>query len=200
MQSIPHADVFIPDNTDVDTAMLRTTHLAIGAHQDDIEFFAFHGISKCFAKSDKWFTGIVCSNGSGSPRRGEYAKLSDRELMNTRKVEQRKAASIGEYSAMIQLAYPSKLVKNPKQHQLYDDLVSILNHTKPDVVYIHNPIDRHPTHVAVALRSIAAIRSMPSNIRPKHTYGCEVWRDLDWLPRKYQVALPTSHRPHLQNT
>ena len=38
----PNADIFIPDATPLPSALSRTTHLGIGAHQDDLEFFAVH--------------------------------------------------------------------------------------------------------------------------------------------------------------
>ncbi|MGK0456064.1 MAG: hypothetical protein ACJAUA_000354, partial [Zhongshania aliphaticivorans] len=37
-------DLYIPDSLPVDKALDRTTHLGIGAHQDDLEFMALHGI------------------------------------------------------------------------------------------------------------------------------------------------------------
>ena len=38
------AEIFIPDRQPVAAALQRVTHLGIGAHQDDLEFLAFHGI------------------------------------------------------------------------------------------------------------------------------------------------------------
>ena len=35
-----NADVFVPDGTELGAALGRTTHLAVGAHQDDLEFMA----------------------------------------------------------------------------------------------------------------------------------------------------------------
>ena len=34
-------------------ALKRITHLGIGAHQDDLEFMAFHGILECRASKDQ---------------------------------------------------------------------------------------------------------------------------------------------------
>ena len=42
------ADLFIPDDSSPEEALRRITHLGIGAHQDDLEFMAFHGILECF--------------------------------------------------------------------------------------------------------------------------------------------------------
>ena len=84
-----NADIFIPDNSDLNTALERTTHLAIGAHQDDLEVFAYHGISECFEHGDQWFTGITVTNGAGSARTGPFANYSNEEMMQTRIQEQR---------------------------------------------------------------------------------------------------------------
>ena len=51
-------DIFIPDSASLEKALERTTHLAIGAHADDLEIFAFHGILECYASSAKWFSGV----------------------------------------------------------------------------------------------------------------------------------------------
>ena len=38
------AEIYVPDGKSVVAALKRVTHLGIGAHQDDLEFMAFHGI------------------------------------------------------------------------------------------------------------------------------------------------------------
>ena len=63
---------------------------------------------------------------------------------------------------------------------------------KPDVVYTHNPADRHDTHIGVMLSLVSAVRRLPSENRPNTVYGCEVWLDLDWLPDPEKVALDVS--------
>ncbi len=176
-----NADVFVPDNKPIAEAAARTTHLGIGAHQDDLEFMAYHGILNCFGQKDKWFTGVVVTDGAGSSRTGIYAQYSDAEIAAVRPGEQRKAAIIGEYAAMFQLGHPSSAVKDAKNQDVVNDLLEILNATKPDIVYLHNPADKHDTHIGVTLRAVAAMRKMPKADRPKKVYGCEVWRNLDWL-------------------
>ena len=64
----PTAEIFIPDGQPQDTALARVTHLGIGAHQDDLEFMAFHGIEVCYHSGTEWFGGVTCTNGSGSSR------------------------------------------------------------------------------------------------------------------------------------
>jgi hypothetical protein len=69
---------------------------------------------------------------------------------------------------------------------------------KPEVLYTHNLADKHPTHIAVALRTLAAVRSLPEEQRPRQVYGCEVWRDLDWMLDEDKVAFDLSEHENLQ--
>ncbi len=193
----PRADVFVPDGLESDAALARTTHLCIAAHQDDIEIMAYHGIAQCFAQKDKWFTGVVVTNGAGSPRTGIYGNYTDLEMQRVRVIEQRKAAFVGEYGCQIQLDFTSSQVKNPNEPGVVEDIATILRATKPEIVYLHNPADKHDTHVAVVLRCIQALRNVLGETRPKKVYGCEVWRDLDWLPDEDKQALPVSARSNI---
>ena len=193
----PKNNIFIPDNTESWTALRRVTHLGIVSHQDDLEIAAYHGITECFHKENKWFGGVVVTDGSGSPRKGPYEKYTDDEMQKVRLVEQRKAAYVGEYSIMIQLGYPSEEVKRPGNQPTVDDLKVILEHTQPEILYLHNPCDRHDTHVATVLRCIEALRQLPRDMRPKKVYGCEVWRKLDWLLKEDKVMLSVDNHPHL---
>lgn len=178
---LPTADIFIPDGKPVADALARITHLGIGAHQDDLEFMAFHGILQCFHSDTEWFGGVTCTNGSGSARTGSYADFTDAEMMAVRSEEQRQAAIVGRYAAMVQLDYPSGIAKDPADPRLREDLRAILAAAQPRVVYTHNPADKHDTHVAVVVPVIQAIRDLPRGKRPQAVHGCEVWRDLDWL-------------------
>jgi hypothetical protein len=66
------------------------------------------------------------------------------------------------------------------------------------VVYTHNLADKHNTHVAVALRVVEAIRRLPAGERPEQLFGCEVWRDLDWLLDADKVTFDVSAHQNLQ--
>jgi LmbE family N-acetylglucosaminyl deacetylase len=183
------AEVFVPDGRPADVALARTTHLGIGAHQDDLEFMAFHGIAESFARAGRWFGGVTCTDGAGSARSGNYAKLSDAEMVTLRRKEQNEAARIGHYGAMVQLGYSSAEIKAGAAAKLRDDLCAIFSARKPEIVYTHNVADKHPTHVAVVLAVIGALRSVPENMRPRQVIGCEVWRDLDWMPDTDKVVM-----------
>ncbi|MES1178171.1 MAG: PIG-L family deacetylase [Myxococcales bacterium] len=197
--SKPSAEIFVPDQLALDVALPRTTHLGIGAHHDDLEFMAAHGILECFARSDRWFTGVIVSDGAGSGRDFEYEKYSDEQMRAVRRAEQKKAAYVGEYGAQFLLDHPSSAVKDPKNGDIVGDLGEILRVTRPEVVYTHNLADKHDTHVGVALRVIAACRALEPALRPKQLIGCEVWRDLDWLCDSDKFQMPVDRHENLQN-
>lgn len=192
------AEIFVPDGLPPEIALARTTHMAIGAHQDDLEFMAFDGILACFQQDDVWFTGVIVTNGSGSPRAGLYTDYTDAEMQAIRRTEQKKAAVIGEYSAQVLLDYPSAAVKDATNAAPVEDVAALLALARPRVIYTHNLADKHDTHVAVALRVIEALRGLPPEMHPEHLYGCEVWRDLDWLADKDKIVFDVSAHENLQ--
>jgi LmbE family N-acetylglucosaminyl deacetylase len=114
-----------------------------------------------------------------------------------RRAEQRKAAKLGRYAAVIQLAHPSSVVKNARAAAVRADLAAILAACPAKVVYLHNPADKHDTHVACFLRCLEALRARPKAQRPSQVLGCEVWRNLDWLVDTDKVLLDDSARPAL---
>jgi LmbE family N-acetylglucosaminyl deacetylase len=191
------AELFIPDGKPPAEALSRVTHLGIGAHQDDLEFMAFHGILACFDSDAEWFGGVTCTNGSGSSRVGAYGSFSDARMMEVRREEQRQAAIVGRYAAMVQLDYASKIVKDAADVTLKNDLKAILSATKPRVVYTHNPADKHDTHIAVVVPVLQAIRELPREQRPAAVHGCEVWRNLDWMPDAEKIAHDVSGHDNL---
>lgn len=193
----PDATISIPDGHDKATALRRTTHLGIGAHQDDLEIMALHGILSCYNRKDRWFGGVVCTNGEGSPRAGEYSTYSNKEMASIRRREQEKAADIGEYGFLAQLNYTSAEIKTPGNDRPRKDLVQVLEESNPDIVYAHNPADKHDTHVAVSLSAIAAMRALPKKNRPQTVYGCEVWRNLEWMADTDKIPLDVSAHENL---
>jgi len=71
-------------------------------------------------------------------------------------------------------------------------LMKILGAARPETVYTHNLADKHATHVGVAVAAIRAMRGLPRDLRPRKVIGCEVWRDLDWLPDGEKVLMDVS--------
>ena len=196
--SNPQADVFVPGGHLAPAAALaRVTHLCIGAHQDDIEIMAHAGICDCLDKPGKAFGGVVVTNGAGSSRTGPYASYTDEQMQAVRRDEQRRAAELGRYAIQIQLAHPSAVVKRPGHAGVAADLRAVFEGCRPEVVYLHQPADKHDTHIGVLARCLEALRELPPERRPLRVLGCEVWRDLDWVPDAEKVALDSGRRPEL---
>ncbi len=192
------AELFIPDETPDQQALARTTHLCISAHQDDIEIMAAQPILECFQQKDKWFTGVVMTDGRGSPRENLYKDYTDEEMRQVRFKEQRKAAIVGEYAALVMLDHPSNIIKDASKAEPVEDIVSLLRATQPQIVYTHNLADKHDTHVSVALKVIEAIRKLNKSERPMRLVGCEVWRALDWMIDADKVTMDVSGHENLQ--
>ena len=193
----PGAEIWVPDGQAPPEALRRTTHMGIGAHQDDVEILAQRGILDCYGRRDQWFTAVVVTDGAGSARSGPYADFTDDQMRAVRKTEQKKAGMVGDYSAVVLLDYTSGDVKTPKAPPIVADLAAILSAARPRIVYTHNLADKHDTHVGTALRVIEACRTLPAAQRPSRVLGGEVWRDLDWMCDPDKVAIDVQDRESL---
>lgn len=188
------ARTFVPDGRPEPEAIARTTHMGIVAHPDDLEILAYPGVLDCLGRDDRWFSGIVATDGRGSARSGAYAKVTDDHMRLIRQREQDKAAAVGEYGAVVMLDHTSADVQGPGRGSLVQELIGLLRAARPQIVYTHSPADRHPTHVSVALATIAACRALPAGERPARVLGGEVWGDLEWLSAEDKVAIDVSGR------
>jgi len=196
--SEPTAEIWVPDGAAEEVALARVNALGIAAHQDDIEIMAMEGILNGFGNPEKWFMAAIVTNGAGSPREGVYAHYTDGEMQTIRRLEQKKAAFVGEYSAVAFLDHTSAAVKNAAEAGPVSDLKALIAATRPGTIYTHNLADKHDTHVSVALRAIAAVRALPPEERPRRLYGCEVWRDLDWLADSDKVVFAVDEHENIQ--
>lgn len=176
-------DIFVPGGGDWREALARVTHLGIGAHADDLEFMASAGIEECRAGGGV-FGGVTVTDGSGSVGGAQ-------DLVMVRREEQRQAAEMAGYAAMIQLARPSAEARTPGS--LAADLAEIFSACRPQIVYTHNPADRHETHIGVVRAVVEALRKLAPGQRPRQVFGCEVWGDLDWLTDGDRVRLDCGH-------
>jgi LmbE family N-acetylglucosaminyl deacetylase len=189
----------MPSGESLQVALERTAHFAVGAHQDDLEIMAVAGIIAGYSSSSSAFSGVVATSGSGSVRTAEYASVSDEEMRAIRRQEQRRAAELGRYAAIVQLDHSSARVRaSSTRAGLIADLRQILSLVRPEVVYTHSLFDAHATHRGVALAVIDVLRELPEPSRPRAVLGCEVWQDLDWLPHEYRVVMDVSAHEELQ--
>lgn len=194
-------EIYIPDGRSEIDALASTTHLAVSAHEDDIEFMAYDGILRCRKSRELSFTAAVLTDGAGSPRAGKYASFTDADMIKVRCEEQKNAARVGGYGALVMFDYPSSKIKDPADTDAVDALSELFMRTRPDVIYTHNPADRHDTHVAACLRAVEALRRVcGDDYMPSHLYGCEVWRDLDWLTDDDKVSFDVGGEPELESS
>jgi LmbE family N-acetylglucosaminyl deacetylase len=168
--SRPGAEVFVPDGTAWEAAAPRVTHLVVAAHADDVEIMAWHAVLHA-----QGLAAVIVTGGHDS---------------DTRRMEQKRAASLGKYAVLIWLDHASAEVRRAACPALESDLGAVLSAIRARQVYTHNPADRHDTHVAVALHTVKALRANPSSV--ERVLGCEVWRALDWLQAQDKVALDVS--------
>jgi LmbE family N-acetylglucosaminyl deacetylase len=175
------AEVFVPDGGDPEAALASVTHLGIGAHADDLEIMAYHGIRCGLDDPAARFGGVVCTDGAGATRAGAFTGATNHEMRLIRADEQREAARRGGYAAIVQLAHPSSAVKQGVAPAVVSELAAVLDAARSDVVYTHNPMDAHVTHLGVCAATLEAIRGLPAEARPRRVLGCEGWRGLDWL-------------------
>jgi LmbE family N-acetylglucosaminyl deacetylase len=177
----PDADLFVPDGAPAAAALARVTHLGIAAHADDLEIMAYHGIRTGQQEPGARFGAVVCTDGAGAPRAGPHAALTDEQMRRLRRDEQREAAHRGGYAVAVQLDHPSASLRRGAAPEVVRDLTAVLAAARPRVVYTHNPMDAHVTHLGVCAAAIDAIRALPADLRPARVLGCEGWRGLDWL-------------------
>lgn len=162
------ARLFTPRAGDAGALFAQASHIAVGAHPDDLEFMSGHAIL-AGAKA-AGFAGVTCEAGSENPAE-QVVRLK----------EQEDAARLGNYLAVATLSHLSKDLKAGRRAPLVADLKTLFATAKPQAVYTHNPADKHDTHVAVCVSVVEALRSLPADRRPARLYGCEVWRGLDWV-------------------
>lgn len=173
-------------------------YLTICAHQDDNEIMAIDGIMKGYRSRRYSFACVVTADGGGSARTGKFANYTDEMMKAARLEEQKAAAEIGRYHSLYMLNYSSKDIKDPNNEDLVNDYIEIIKELRPQVIYTHSVLDKHPTHIGVATKVINALRMLGEEYQPKVLYGCEVWRDLDWVSDNKKVAFDVSSNLRLQ--
>jgi LmbE family N-acetylglucosaminyl deacetylase len=192
----PDALVYVPVGRPFDEALRRTTHVGVVGHPDDLEILAARGILDCYEAADLSFCGIVITDGAGSARTGPYADYDDAQMRAVRREEQKRAADLGKFGAVVMLDYTSKALRESRP-AVVGDLEALLGGMRPRLLHTHNLADRHATHVAAALAVIEACRKIPPEVRPGRILGGEVWRDLDWLSPADKVAEDVGGREKL---
>lgn len=171
------------------------TDLTVGAHQDDVEIMAYGPIAACFEAHS--FGAIILADGAGSPRTGRFKNFTDEEMKAVRLKEQAKAGKVGHYGLLVQCGFTSSEIKTNPGEIVSEELAELLLTIRPKHLYLHNLFDKHDTHVASALRTIEALRSIADKYRPETITSLEVWRSLDWIADTDKVLLNTAPYPRV---
>ena len=159
--------VYIPKNANEK----KVKYLCIAAHQDDVEIMAYHGILKGYQSKKYSFGAVVTCDGAGSARTGDFKDYSDEMMKQVRIKEQKEASEIGKYHCLYMLNYTSSEVKDKCNEDVINDYINIIKKLKPDVIYTHNLLDKHPTHLGVVIKVIQALRKLDKQYRPKKVLG-----------------------------
>lgn len=173
-------------------------YLCICAHQDDNEIMAMDGVLKGIRSRNYSFALVVTADGGGSARTGEFKDYTDEMMKAVRIKEQQEASEIGRYHSLYLLNYPSKDIKDKNNRDIVEEYKNIIKELKPEVIYTHSVLDKHPTHLGVVVKVINAIRELPKEYQPKVLYGCEVWRGLDWISDERKIGFDLSKNVKLQ--
>ena len=112
--------------------------------------------------------------------------------------EQKEASEIGRCNSLYLLNYTSKEIKDNNNSEIVDEYIKIIEELRPEVIYTHSVLDKHPTHLGVAKKVIEAVKKLPKEEQPKLFYGCEVWRGLDWISDSDKVGFNISRNEKLQ--
>jgi len=67
-----------------------------------------------FGRDDRHFTGVTVTNGAGSARDGIYARYTDEDMQKVRRVEQKKAAVVGDSAAHVFWTTRAEKLKTPR--------------------------------------------------------------------------------------
>lgn len=164
--------------------------LIIGAHPDDAEFMAYQIISQAYKNEKIAIHVVILTDGANSPRTGIYSSYDGETMIKVREEEQVNAMKIGEYTSLMMLNYTSGEIKSLDQ-RAKDDIKMIIDEIKPSSIYIHNPFDKHPTHIGSCRLSLLSINELKPDY-VEHVFGCEVWQSLEWLPIEDKINSDTS--------
>ena len=148
--------IYLPKNRNPN----KVKYLCICAHQDDCEIMAVDGILKGYYSKKYSFALVVSSDGAGSARSGAYKDYTDEMMKKVRIEEQKEASEIGRYNSLYLLNYTSKEIKDNNNSEIVDEYIKIIEELRPEVIYTHSVLDKHPTHLGVAKKVIEAVRRL----------------------------------------
>lgn len=173
-------------------------YLCICADAGDTEIMAIDGIQRGYRAKKYTFATVITSDGLSLERAGKLAKATDRKVNTTKNREQKAAAEIGRYNSVYFLSHKTDEILDQENEDIVNEYLEIIKELKPRIIYTHSILDRDPTHVSVAVKVINALRKLRKGQMPAVLYGCEMWRDLDWVDPSKVISFDVSHNIRLQ--
>lgn len=173
-------------------------YVCICANPSDCEIMAIDGIQRGYRAKKYTFAAVITTDGADCEGFGKQKKYSPKKIALMRAAEQKKAANIGRYNSVYFMNYKAEDARNQDDEDIVNEYVEIIKELKPRIIYTHSILDRDPTHVAVAVKVINALRQLKKAQMPAQLYGCEEWRDLDWVSPEKVTTFDVSHNIRLQ--
>ena len=142
--------------------------LAVGAHPDDLEFFAGGTIARFIEEGGVVYALILTDGSKGS----EDHQISQEELMLIRQEEQKKAAAVLGVKEVFFFSYVDGELENSLD--VRRNIVELVRKVKPDVVLTFDPsylydvswgMVNHPDHRAAGQATIDAVFPFSRNRR-----------------------------------
>ena len=154
--------------------------LAFGAHSDDLEIGMGAAIAK-FAKDGKEIIGVIFSSGEKSS-----PWLKKKYLVESRREE---AKNIGGFIGCKQTVFlglkDMNLMEDIERPKVKLALKNIINHFKPEKIFVHSKYDPHKDHRAVNKAVFEALDIIDKN-KKIGVFVFEVWNVLnETIPRIY---------------
>lgn len=157
--------------------------LVLAPHPDDDVFGCGGTIAKLSKKDARVMVAYFCDGSGGIPekslkeleRRAEQKEIGsdiarDRNLVNVRKEEAKKAGEILNIKEQIFFGYlDGKLAAGQAVVKAFDDLI---RRVKPDIIFTPSFLDNHPDHRAV---NEVLINSNAKDINNLQIWAYEVW-------------------------
>jgi hypothetical protein len=199
----PELEIYVPDaaqtvsGTSAEQVLASITHLGIAAHPDDLEIMAIDGILKGFSGEGNVFAGVVLTDGRGAPRAGKFSSLSDAELADLRKTEQKEAARIGRYAALVFMNFASRDVRQGSS--VVESLARVMRMCVPPLGIYPQPAGRTPHAQRGCLARHPGAAQPAADMLPEQVYGCEVGA-AGMLPVRWRVAFDCSDQWNCKRT
>lgn len=173
---------FNPNNqdhlSDLATCLNAAECISVGAHPDDAEIMAGPMMLKA---TKPWLT-LILTNGAATNNtlNGEYAQFTPEQLTQMRQIEQRQAATYAGVP-LIMCKFPTAAIIGDmgentllKARRTMSGLFNAMKNLK--IVYGHNPLDEHDTHINTFAEQVEALRTLSDEkLKEIKIWGMEVW-------------------------